>query len=162
LTKFYFALSLSFDSPPFQQPSGSNNNTNNGNSESIYGPDFEDGDDVDMSAPTATAATEGSQTATTKAKKDPSGVSTLVSAMKNNKLQPPLCFNMADKFPFLLSPTGYFRDGTKSICVDFWVISMDEDKYKVDLANGGTVIKLLSMKIPTWFMGYEHLVNELN
>jgi hypothetical protein len=157
LTKSYFALSLTFDSPPFQPP-GSNDN--NGNSELIYGLGFEGRVSIDRSAPAravTAAATGSSKTATTKAKKDPSGVYTLVAAIKNTKLRLPLRFEMPAKLPLLLSPTGYFRDGTKHICGDFLVIQYKE----VDLANGGTVIKL-STNISTRFVGYEHLVNELD
>jgi hypothetical protein len=68
---------------------------------------------------------------------------------------------METKFPYLLSPTGYFRDGSRQICLDFLAIPMYNDKYKIVLGKGGMAVKL-SMKIPQRFTGYERLLDKLN
>ena len=74
--------------------------------------------------------------------------------MKKTTIGSPLQFNMAATFLYLLSPTRYFRDGAKHICVKFFVIPMGKDKCMVDLAtNSMTITISLSMKISSRFVG---------
>jgi hypothetical protein len=94
-------------------------------------------------------------------KQDPLVVTGVTTAMQRVNMNPPPCFSMKTEFPYLLSPTSYFLDGTKQICLDFLTIPMYKDKYKIELGDKGTTIKV-SMKIPPRFVGYQRLITELD
>jgi hypothetical protein len=68
-------------------------------------------------------------------------------------------YNISIGFPFLLSPTGYFRDGQRRVCVDFLGIGMHFEKnYKVE--TSGKTLKLF-MRIPPRFVNPSRVDAEL-
>ncbi len=67
--------------------------------------------------------------------------------MQRVNMNPPPRFSMKTEFPYLLSPTSYFLDGMKRICLDFLTIPMYKNKYKIELGDKGMTIKV-SMRSP--------------
>ena len=68
-------------------------------------------------------------------------------------------YNISIGFPYLLSPTGYFRDGQRRVCVDFLGIGMHFEKnYKVE--TSGKTLKLF-MRIPPRFVNPSRVDAEL-
>ena len=67
-------------------------------------------------------------------KPDPTSAITSTLAAVSLQSQPKCVrFNLSIGFPVLMSPTGYFRDGQRGICVDFLATSMHfKKKYKVE------------------------------
>ena len=92
----------------------------------------------------------------------PDPTSTIISTLAGVSLQSqPKCvwYNLSIEFPVLVSPTGFFRDGQKRICVDFLAIGMHfENNYKVE--TSGKTLKLF-MRIPRRFVDPSRLDTEL-
>ena len=83
-------------------------------------------------------------------KPDPTSTITSTLAAVSLQSQPKFVrYNLSIGFPVLVSPTGYFRDDQRCICVDFLGIGMHfENNYKV--GTSGKTLKL-SMRIPGRF-----------
>jgi len=89
----------------------------------------ESGMDVDMQGQGASTSTAKKAVSVKKpssaGKPDPTAA--ITSTLGTVSLQPqPKCvrYNLSIGFPVLVSPTGYFRDGQRRICVDFLGIGM--------------------------------------
>ena len=86
----------------------------------------------------------------------PDPTSTIISTLAGVSLQSqPKCiwYNLSIGFPVLVSPTGYFRDGQRRICVDFLGISMYFE-------NNQKVLKLF-MRVPRRFVKPSRVDREL-
>jgi hypothetical protein len=129
--------------------------------------DDDDDDDVeesgdaimqDQAASSAKKAVSAKKPPSTGKKPDPT--SAITSTLAAVSLQPKLVrYNLSIEFPVLVSPTGFFRDGQKRICVDFLAIGMHfENNYKVE--TSGKTLKLF-MKIPRRFVDPSRLDTEL-
>ena len=92
--------------------------------------------------------------------KKPDPTSAITSTLAVVSLQPKCVrYNLSIEFPVLVSPTGFFRDGQKRICVDFLAIGMHfENNYKVE--TSGKTLKLF-MRIPRRFVDPSRLDTEL-
>ena len=93
-------------------------------------------------------------------KPDPISAITSTLATVSLQSQPKsVRFNLSIGFPVLMSPTVYFRDGQRHICVDFLATSMHfENNYKVE--TSGKTLKLF-MRIPQRFMDPSRVDGEL-
>jgi hypothetical protein len=83
----------------------------------------------------------------TAGKPDPTAaINSTLAAGSLQQQQKCIRYNLSIGFPFLVSPTGYFRDGQRHICVDFLGISIPfENNYMVE--TSGKTLKLF-MKVP--------------
>jgi len=70
-------------------------------------------------------------------KPDPTSTITSTLAAVSLQSQPKfVLYNLSIGFPVLVSPTRYFRDGQRRICVDFLAIGMHfENNYKVEAST---------------------------
>ncbi len=93
-------------------------------------------------------------------KPDPTSAITSTLAAVSLQSQPKCVrFNLSIGFPVLMSPTGYFRDSQRRICVDFLATSMHfENNYKVETSC--KTLKLF-MRIPRRFVDPSRLDTEL-
>ena len=120
--------------------------------------DDDNDDDVEKSGVDIIMQDQGASTAkkAVSAKKPSAGkpdpTSTITSNLAAVSLQSQpkfVRYNLSIGFPVLVSPTGYFRDDQRCICVDFLGIGMHfENNYKV--GTSGKTLKL-SMRIPGRF-----------
>ena len=115
----------------------------------------ESGMDVDMHAKKAVSAKKPSAS-----KPDPTAAITSTLGTVSLQSQPKCVrYNLSIDFPVLVSPTGYFRDGQRRICVDFLGIGMHfENNYKVE--TSGKTLKLF-MRIPRRFVDPSRVDAEL-
>jgi hypothetical protein len=68
-------------------------------------------------------------------------------------------FDLSIHFPYLLSPTGYFKlDGKRRVCCDFFGITQHFDNYKAEVS--GRTIKLF-MKLPKRFIDPQRVDSEI-
>jgi hypothetical protein len=131
--------------------------------------DDDDDDDVkesgmdiniqDQGASASTAKKAASAKKPSASKPDPTAA--ITSTLGAVSLQSPKCvrYNLSIGFPVLVSPTGYFRDGQRRICVDFLGIGMHfENNYKVE--TSGKTLKLF-MRIPRRFVDPNRVDAEL-
>ena len=103
----------------------------------------------DRGASASTAKKAASSKKPSASKPDPTAA--ITSTLGAVSLQPKCVrYNLSIGFPVLVSPTGYFRDGQRRICVDFLGIGMHfESNYKVE--TSGKTLKLF-MRIPRRFV----------
>ena len=132
--------------------------------------DDDDDDDDDDVEGDAIMQVEGASSATTKkaasakkpsaGKPDPTSAITSTLAAVSLQSQPKFSrYNLSIGFPVLVSPTGYFRDGQRRVCVDFLGIGMHfENNYKVE--TSGKTLKLF-MRIPRRFVDPSRLDAEI-
>ena len=140
-------------------------NGDNGNNDNN---DDDDDDDVEKSGVDIIMQDQGASTAkkAVSAKKPSAGkpdpTSTITSTLAAVSLQSqPKCirFNLSIGFPVLMSPTGYFRDGQRRICVDFLGICMHSENNYTGETSGKTL--KLFMRVPQRFVDLSCVDGEL-
>ncbi len=134
---------------------GNDNNNENDNDDN----DNNDDDDVEESGVDTIMQDQGAFSAkkAVSAKKPstskPDSTAAITSTLAAVSLQSQpkfVWYNLSIGFLVLVSPTGYFRDGQRCICVDFLGISMHfKSNYKVE--TSGKTLKLF-MRIPQRFV----------
>ena len=124
-----------------------------------YDDDIEESGDAIMQDQAASSAKKAVRAKKPSAGK-PDPTSAITSTLAAVSLQPKCVrYNLSIEFPVLVSPTGFFRDGQKRICVDFLAIGMHfENNYKVE--TSGKTLKLF-MRIPRRFVDPSRLDTEL-
>jgi hypothetical protein len=140
---------------------------NNGDGDGDDDDDDGDDDDVEESGDAIMqdqAASSAKKAVSTKkpsaGKPDPTSAITSTLAAVSLQSQPKCVrYNLSIGFPVFVSPTGYFRDGQRRICVDFLATSMHfENNYKVETT--GKTLKLF-MRIPRRFVDPSRVDTEL-
>jgi hypothetical protein len=124
--------------------------------------DVEESGDAIMQDQAASSAKKKAVSAKKPSAGKPDPTSAITSTLAAVSLQSqPKCvrYNLSIGFPVLVSPTGFFRDGQKRICVDFLAIGMHfENNYKVE--TSGKTLKLF-MRLPRRFVDPSRLDTEL-
>jgi hypothetical protein len=126
------------------------------------GDDVEESGDAIMQDQAASSAKKKAVSAKKPSAGKPDPTSAITSTLAAVSLQSqPKCvrYNLSIRFPVLMSPTGYFRDGQRRICVDFLATSMHfENNYKVE--TSGKTLKLF-MRILQRFLDPSRVDTEL-
>jgi hypothetical protein len=158
---------LSFPLAHVSELSGDNDDGNSDGNDYDYDDDVEESGDAIMQDQAASSAKKAvSAKKPSAGKPDPTSAITSTLAAVSLQSQPKCVrYNLSIRFPVLMSPTGYFRDGQRRVCVDFLATSMHfKNNYKVE--TSGKTLKLF-MRIPRRFLDLsrvdtelEHIVND--